>query len=92
MSIDQSALDDLQGKLAALDLTAEQRSFLDAIQKIAWDLACAQTSVDAEFDGSFAPGEAEMIMAYHGATSANSITRSITGPSSTTSITRAVQP
>ena len=92
MSIDQTAIDDLRAKLAALDLTTEQRAFLDAIQRIAWDLVGSQSSLDAEFDGCFEPGEAEMIMAYPGAEQAASITRSITRASGTSSITRAVQP
>lgn len=93
MTMRKAELEELHAKLAALDLSDDQRLLLDAVLRLAWDFVGSRGSLDAEFDGSFEPGEAELIMAYHSAAPTNSITRSITQEGGTTSsITRAVQP
>jgi hypothetical protein len=92
MSISNQELEELCAKLAALELSDDQRLLLDSALKIAWDFVGAEGSLDAEFDGCFEPDEAEMIMAYHGVTPTSSITKSITRAPGTTSITRAVHP
>lgn len=72
MSISKSELDELREKLDALELSGDQRHFLDKVLKIAWDHAVAQRQLDAQFDGCFEPEDAATIMAYP--------SKSITGP------------
>jgi hypothetical protein len=86
--ISQEELDELNTKLNALDLSDAQRALLNAVLQIAWDCVGSHASLDAEFNGSFEPGEAASIMAYQHSAHHDSITRSV-GPSS---ITRAVRP
>jgi hypothetical protein len=44
--------------------SAEQKSLLDAILKIAWSKTASAESLDQEFDGCFEPGEAAAILQY----------------------------
>lgn len=93
MSMRRDELEELQAKLAALDLSDDQRLLLDGVLRLAWDVVASQRSLDSEFDGCFEPEEADLIMAYRSATPTNSITRSITrSGGSSSSITRAVRP
>jgi hypothetical protein len=92
MPISQQELEELRAKLAALELSDDQRTLLDSVMRIARDLAGAHSVLDAEFDGCFSPGEAEVIMAYSDATPTGSVTTSITRASGSASITRAVDP
>ncbi|MDQ3786371.1 MAG: hypothetical protein M3422_03900 [Actinomycetota bacterium] len=102
MQISNKELQELCTTLAELVLSQEQRQLLDNVLKIAWDFATTNTDLDAQFNGSFEPKEAEVIMAYHSATPSTTVSTSITrapgGPSSITratfethSITRATQ-
>lgn len=91
MQISDKELEELRVTLAALDLTPEQRQLLDNVLKIAWDFATTNDDLDAQFNGSFTPEEAEVIMAYHSATPTMTASKSITRASgASSSITRAV--
>lgn len=85
-SISDEELAELMTKLDALELTATQRAFLTNLLKIAWDYVGSHGSLDAEFGGSFEPGEVAAIMAYRESPQHASITRSV----GASSITRTV--
>jgi hypothetical protein len=44
--------------------SAEQKSLLDAVLKIAWSKTTTEESLDQGFDGCFKPGEAAVILQY----------------------------
>jgi hypothetical protein len=64
MPISNEELEELCAKLAALELSDDQRLLLDKVMKIAWDFVGSKGDLDAQFDGCFEPGEAALIMAY----------------------------
>ena len=84
MPITDQELEDLRAKLEALALSENQRAFLNSVLKIAWDCVGSHGSLDEQFDGSFAPGEAALIMEYQDSPAEQSITKKIGESSSIT--------
>ncbi len=64
MPISNEELEELCAKLAALELSRDQRLLLDKVMKIAWDFVGSKGDLDGQFDGCFEPREAALIMAY----------------------------
>jgi hypothetical protein len=83
---EKSEIEQLCAKLAALELSEDQRALLDGILAIAWDYVGSHGTLEAEFNGCFEPDEAALILAYQSAPQSNSITRSLGGSSITRSV------
>jgi hypothetical protein len=62
VAINKEELRELCAKLDALRLSVAQRQLLNEIVKAAWTTVKQGESLDAQFDGSFEPGEARAIM------------------------------
>jgi hypothetical protein len=82
-------LTDLYAKLNALDLSAVQRELLNTIVSIAWDVTREDESLDAQFAGSFEPGQAGVMMHYYDTASTSLISRAV-GPAQTHLISRLI--
>jgi hypothetical protein len=69
--IDAAELDDFCTKLEQFmnTLSEPQQALLNGILKIAWNATereeSLQESLEEGFNGSFSPGQAELILAYH---------------------------
>ena len=84
-------LQQLCDKLTGLDLSDDEKTLLKAILRIARDFVNAGGDLAGEFDDCFEPGDAELILAYHGTAPVSTVSKSITRAGVSSSITRAVQ-